>query len=196
MPYAPASYGFYFNPMSLPFDFHTHHLDAPAGRAIINVPQAWILQPERFDPRPGALYSAGIHPWWTADTDEVACMLRQLPTLLQHPQVVALGECGLDALRGAPLEDQEATFCRQIALAEQAGLPVTLHVVRTFDRLLRLHKTLRPTTTWTVHGFRGKPALARQLLQAGLDLSFGARRNEETYRLTPPQRRHDETDED
>ena len=182
--------------MCLPFDFHTHHLDAPAGRAIINLPQEWLLHPEQFNPRSGALYSAGIHPWWTENPDEVAQMLHVLPNLLQHPQVVALGECGLDALRGAPLDLQEEIFCRQIAWAEKLQLPVTLHVVRTFDRMLRLHKTLHPTTCWTVHGFRGKAALAQQLLHAGFDLSFGIRRNEEAYALTPPERRHDETDDD
>ena len=192
-----SSYGFYFiRSMTLPFDFHTHHLDAPAGLAIINLPQEWLLDPTGFMPRPGALYSAGIHPWWTGKADEVAKMMEHLPQLLQHPQVVALGECGLDALRGAPLDVQENIFRQQIALAETYGKPVTLHIVRTYDRILRLHKTLRPTTQWTVHGFRGKPALARQLLDAGLDLSFGVRRNEEAYALTPPERRHDETDED
>ena len=182
--------------MRLDFDFHTHHLDAPAGRAIINLPQEWLLEPKDFVPRHGALYSAGIHPWWTEHDDEVALMLAHLPTLLQHPQVVALGECGLDALRGAPLEHQEELFKAQIALAETYGKPVTLHAVRTYDRLLRLHKLLQPSTRWTIHGFRGKPALAHQLLTAGFDLSYGIRRNQEAYDLTPPERRYDETDDD
>lgn len=176
------------------FDFHTHNLDAPAGEAIINLPPEWTADAALFRPRPGALYSAGIHPWWTADETQAARMLAALPALLAHPQVVALGECGLDAQRGAPLEAQEELLRAQIRLAERAGLPVTLHVVRAFDRLLRLHKELRPTTQWTVHGFRGRPALARQLLSAGLDLSFGARHNAESFALTPPGRRHWETD--
>lgn len=182
--------------MSLTFDFHTHHLDAAAGAAIINLPREWMLRTECFVPRPGALYSAGIHPWWTADADETEEMMRNLPALLRHPQTVALGECGLDALRGAPLEIQEAVFIRQISLAETYRKPVTLHIVRTYDRMLRLHKTLRPTTTWTVHGFRGNPQLAQQLLKAGFDLSFGRLRNEAAYAATPPERRHNETDDD
>ena len=82
----------------------------------------------------------------------------------------------------------------QIALAESQQLPVTLHIVRTYDRLLRLHKQLRPTTQWTVHGFRGKPALAHQLLEAGIDLSFGQLYNAASWEVTPPQRRHTESD--
>lgn len=173
-------------------DFHTHNLQA--DHAIISMPQEWIMQPQTFAPRPQALYSAGIHPWWTTDKASTALMLQQLPQLLSHPQVVALGECGLDALRGANVDEQEQVLTQQLLLAEQWHLPVTLHIVRAYDRLLRLHKLLRPTTQWTVHGFRGKPALAQQLLQAGMNLSFGLKRNDESWNITPPHRRFTETD--
>lgn len=176
-------------------DYHTHDLTAPAGTAIINLPQAWTERPELFTPRPGALYSAGIHPWWTTDPEAVGRMKLALPRLLEHPQVVALGECGLDRLRGAPLAEQEDIFRWQLALSETLRLPVTLHVVRAYDLVLHLHKVLRPSQRWTVHGFRGGPALARQLLAAGLDLSFGLRYNAEALALTPPERRHRETDD-
>ena len=175
-------------------DFHTHNL--LATDAIINVPKEWLLCPKQFTPRAEAIYSVGIHPWWTIDKVETERMLYNLPQLLQHSQVVALGECGLDALQGASLEEQERIFIAQIAFAEKFRLPVTLHIVRSFDRLLRLKKLLNPTTQWTVHGFRGKPALAQQLLRAGLDLSFGAHFNPQIYELTPPARRHRETDDD
>lgn len=173
-------------------DFHTHNLEA--DNAIISVPEDWVRHPAHFAPRNGAWYAVGIHPWWTADAEGCRHMLANMPLLLQHPQVIMLGECGLDALRGAPLAEQERLFVAQIALAESQQLPVTLHIVRTYDRLLRLHKQLRPTTQWTVHGFRGKPALARQLLEAGIDLSFGQLHNAASWEVTPPQRRHTESD--
>ena len=175
-------------------DFHTHNLQAQ--HAIINAPQAWLQTPSLFLPREGAYYSVGIHPWWSGDADFVRSMLQHLPTLLQHSQVIALGECGLDALRGAPLDEQERIFCAQIEMAEAYQLPVTLHIVRAYDYLLRLKKQLRSTTQWTVHGFRGKPALAQQLLQAGIDLSFGKRHNAESWNITPENRRWHETDDD
>ena len=172
------------------FDFHTHRLDAPAGEAIICLPAEVLRRPEAFEPREGALYAAGVHPWATADEADARVQLR----LLAHPQVLMLGECGLDRLRGGAEAFQIEIFEAQIALAEHLRLPVTLHVVRAWDALLRLHRSLRPTTQWTVHGFRGKPALARQLLDAGIDLSFGAQYNPESYSLTPPERRHRESD--
>ena len=176
------------------FDFHTHRLDAPAGEAIICLPAEVMRCPEAFEPREGALYAAGVHPWATADEADARVQLQGLPRLLAHPQVVMLGECGLDRLRGGAEAFQLEIFEAQIALAEHFGLPVTLHVVRAWDALLRLHNSLRPSTQWTVHGFRGKPALARQLLDAGIDLSFGAQFNLESYSLTPPERRHRESD--
>ncbi len=174
-------------------DYHTHNLLAPPG-SIINVPQEWLLHPAEAQWRSGSIYSAGIHPWWTADSNAVAAMLRNLPDVITLPQVVALGECGLDPLQGTSLSEQERIFTQQIELSEYIGVPLTLHIVRTYDRLLALHKRLRPKQQWTVHGFRGKPALARQLLAAGFNLSFGTRRNEESFALTPPDRRYTETD--
>ena len=177
------------------FDFHTHRLSLPPGEGIVNLPAAWTEHPEQFRPVPGGCYSAGIHPWWTADAERTERMLRALPRLLHHPQVVRVGECGLDWLRGADRERQTKVFCAQIELAEQLELPVTLHVVKAFDQLLRLKKLLRPSTNWTVHGFRGHAALARQLLDAGIDLSFGEHYQAEAFELTPAARRHTETDD-
>ena len=178
------------------FDFHTHRLDAPAGEAIICLPAEVLRRPDAFEPREGALYAAGVHPWATADEADARVQLQGLPRLLAHPQVVMLGECGLDRLRGGAEAFQIEIFEAQIALAEHLRLPVTLHVVRAWDALLRLHRSLRPTTQWTVHGFRGKPALARQLLDAGIDWSFGAQYNHESYSLTNTERRHREREDD
>lgn len=199
------------------FDFHTHRLLTPPGTGIVCLPQEVLLHPDRWldadghlpHAAEGALYAAGIHPWWLAQPDfSYAPYEASLRLLLQLPEVVQLGECGIDTLQGAlpaaggswqkcepaPVERQEAVFCRLVELSESCRKPVTLHCVRAFERILRLHRLLNPQQKWTIHGFRGKPQLARQLLAAGIDLSFGPRRNEESYALTPPDRRHDETD--
>lgn len=191
-------------------DFHTHRIDTPPGAGIVCLPQEVMLCPHSWLgadghlPRAGegALYAAGIHPWWTAqETFDLQQHLQALRHLLALPEVVQLGECGLDMLQGdgpqrtaAPLDVQRAAFVAQVRLSEEVGKPLTVHCVRAYDKLLQLRKQLHPTQVWTIHGFRGKPALARQLLDAGFDLSFGPLRNEESYALTPPARRHDETD--
>lgn len=175
------------------FDFHTHHPNAPAGQAIINLPRTCLLHPERFHPTEGGLYSAGIHPWWTDYRDELERMRDGLAVLARHPQVVRLGECGYDRLRGVQ-HLQAKVFGWHIKLSEELRKPLTIHCVRAFDLLLADRKRWRPTQRWAVHGFRGKPSLAMQLLAAGFDLSYGPRRNETSFAITPPERRFTETD--
>lgn len=184
-------------------DFHTHDIHTPPGAGIVCLPQEVLLYPDHWldaegrlpAARSGAMYAAGIHPWWTSAPDfQLDAHLEGLRSLLPLPEVVQLGECGIDRLRGAALEQQCRIFEAQVALSEEYGVPMTIHCVRAYDVLLGERRRLRPSKCWTIHGFRGKPALARQLLDAGFDLSFGPLRNEESYAITPPERRHDETD--
>lgn len=198
-------------PAGMPrFDFHTHDTLAPAGQAVISMPACWLVHPHLYLPRAGAMYSAGIHPWWTADEEQTRVMLRNLPRLLRSPQVVALGEVGIDLLRGGSVERQEAVLEEQLRLtekmaagADRAGgqggqaerpLPVIFHIVRAYDRLLRLHKLHPGHAEWTVHGFRGGAALARQLAAAGIALSFGTHGRPEAIEAVPPHLRRYETD--
>ncbi|MDY6298359.1 MAG: TatD family hydrolase [Alloprevotella sp.] len=177
-------------------DFHTHNLDAEPGTAIINLPISALLHPETFHFREGALYSVGIHPWWTSeDTDTINKLWEIVTHIARNPQVVAIGECGLDRLQGGDMKRQSEIFLRHILLSEELKKPLTIHCVRAFDLLLGAKKEFHPEMKWTVHAFRGRPALARQLLHAGFDLSFGAKHNHESFRLTPPERRHVETDD-
>lgn len=179
------------------FDFHTHRLDTPPGTGIVSLPQHIVLSPHNWQPEAEGLYAAGIHPWWTAHADfSLSAHLDALQHWLSLPQVVQVGECGLDRLRGATLDRQIEVFKAQVTLSEHYQKGMTLHVVRAFDVLLSLHKQLRPLQRWTIHGFRGRPALARQLLDAGMDLSFGHIYNQEAFDLTPENRRKRESDDE
>lgn len=179
------------------FDFHTHRLDLPPGTGIVCLPQTILLRQQVWTPHPESLYAVGIHPWWTAQEDfSLEEHLAALETWLPLPQVVQLGECGLDRLHGAPLDEQVRVFEAQIERSEHYQIPMTLHIVRAFDLLLSLRKRHRPQQRWTIHGFRGKPALAQQLLDADFDLSFGKHYHPEAYALVPPSRRHRESDDE
>lgn len=163
-------------------DFHTH---VPAPRAIINTSPG--------DERPeGYLYSVGIHPWESATASEAD--FKAILDDLSDANVVAIGECGLDRLRGPELAIQRDVFVRQLELAEKAGKPVIIHCVRAFDELLRLRKQLRPSVDWIVHGFRGKPELARQLADTGMYLSLGRKYNPAVLSVVNPSQILHETD--
>jgi TatD DNase family protein len=76
---------------------------------------------------PGRLFAtAGVHPHYARElTEESLVELRQLAT---RPEVVAVGECGLDYYRDlSPRAAQQKAFHRQLELAGAVGKPVFLH---------------------------------------------------------------------
>lgn len=168
-------------------DFHTHQLQA--RNAVISV------MPAQFHPQPGLLYSVGLHPWHTADAD-VAEQLQLLEQAASHAQVVAIGETGLDALRGAPLERQAELMRRHIALAEAVGKPLVVHMVRTSQQVLRLWRESGKKVPWVIHGMRANANVARPLIDAGFYLSFGRRFNPATVLATPLHQLLLETDDE
>lgn len=178
------------------FDFHTHCPDTPPGRGIVCLPKNTILHDGSiWVPQKGGFYAAGVHPWWTADADfDLMTYCRGLKALLQHSEVVQVGECGIDRVRGGALELQLSVMTKMVEISETARRPMTIHCVKAFDLLLKIHKDLKPQQKWTIHGFRGNAILAQQLLDRGMDLSFGTHFNPEAWDATPPDRRHRESD--
>ena len=147
-------------------DFHTHRPLSP--RAIINT------APGDMRP-PGYLYSVGIHPWDSADASQSD--FEALLVDAGRPDVVAIGECGIDRLRGPQEALQRSVFIPQLEIAESVGKPVIIHCVRATDAILALRRSMRPNVDWILHGFRGKPETARQLARAGIFISLGERFN-------------------
>ena len=154
----------------MPFiDFHTHRVPAAADvRAVVDGRDTW-----------------GIHPW-RADAPAAQPVLEGR---------LAIGECGLDALRGPALDVQEAVLHRQVLLSEAQRLPLIVHCVKALDRLLALHREWHPSQPWMLHGFRGKPQQLRSLLDAGFYVSFGIQYNPDSLRLCPLDRLMLETDD-
>ena len=166
-------------------DFHTHCLQAE--HAIINADAC------RFFPQAGKCYSVGVHPWDTVGDVEArwACV----EALATHPQVVAIGETGLDSLRGAPLAEQMPLFERHIALAEQVGKPLVVHVVRTSQQVLQVWRRSERSVACAIHGFRGNTHVVKPLVEAGFYISFGEHFNAEALRQVPLCQILAETDE-
>ena len=135
-------------------------------------------------------FSAGIHPWDAGKYD-----LAAFAPLFDSPRCLAIGECGLDALRGPSMDIQEQVFLQQIALSEELKKPLIIHCVKALDRLLQRHKEQKPAMPWMFHGFRGKPQQLRSLLDAGFYVSFGCSYNEESLCLCPLGRMMLETDD-
>jgi len=120
----------------------------------------------------GGYYSLGLHPWYLA-TSKVADGLQNLAAHAADKNLLAVGECGLDAAIALPLNTQIPVFEQQIELAINWRKPLMIHCVRAYHELLRIKKCHAARSCWIIHGFNGKPALAEQLLQQDCYLSIG-----------------------
>jgi TatD DNase family protein len=118
---------------------------------------------------PETLYAtAGIHPHdaSTLNRESISILLE----LAAQPEVVAIGEMGLDFNRNfsTPAE-QEKAFEAQLELAVELQLPVFLHERDAADRQLQILKSYRDHLTDAVtHCFTG----SKQALFGYLDLNM------------------------
>lgn len=119
------------------------------------------------------LYStAGIHPHDAKYFDDDT--IHQLKALLHKPQVVAVGECGLDFDRDfSPRILQEICFKAQLELAIEIGKPLFLHERAAFTRFNEImsdYKSNLPNAV--IHCFTGSLIEAKSYLESGFYLGF------------------------
>lgn len=112
--------------------------------------------------------TAGVHPHhaseWSADT---AATLQRL-TL--QPEVVAIGECGLDFNRNLSMpEQQEYAFAAQLAMAAELNMPVFLYCREAHQRFMAiLTPWLARLPAAVVHCFTGNRQQLEEYLDQGL----------------------------
>jgi TatD DNase family protein len=113
--------------------------------------------------------AAGIHP---LDADTVTPdSMNELRQLLQEPEVVALGEIGLDFHYDVPRELQFPLLRDQLALAREMDMPVILHDRDAHGPMLELLKEFRPRGV--VHCFSGSAEMAQEVVKLGLYVGLG-----------------------
>lgn len=159
------------------------------------------LQQNPAIPLPANTYfSLGIHPW-NIQRQDINAAFRTLNTYQKHPNLLAIGECGLDKTIHTDLSTQLAVFQQQIELSERWHKPLVIHCVRAFNELIQLKKSLSTINPWIIHGYNNNPELAKQLLKHGCYLSLGkALLNQQsnatqTLRIMPLERLFLETDD-
>ena len=145
------------------YDLHTHQPPAnPDVTAIVSVDAGNpVLNDYPY-------CAVGIHPCYAGMTG-----FAKLKAIASHPNVVAIGETGLDKFSSTPLRQQEALFTAHIELSGKLHKPLIIHCVKAWQELIRIRKQYMSDIPWIIHGFRGNGNLARQLLQFGFYLSFG-----------------------
>jgi len=115
--------------------------------------------------------TAGVHPHHASDLDTT--QLHEITALARHPEVVAVGECGLDYFRDfSPREAQLKAFSAQLELATHIGKPVFLHQRDAHEDFLTVLRPYRSRIVGGVaHCFTAGSAEAAAYLD--LDLYIG-----------------------
>jgi TatD DNase family protein len=153
----------------------------------------------------GVLAAVGLHPVHTAksfhDEQEFGSdeklkkvsahgekfNLASYRKLAAHPNVVAIGECGLDYYHFAdnePREDQvrkqKEAFMGQIELSHETGKPLMIHCRNAFPDLIQILKNYEKKlggslgrNPGVVHFFTGTADDAHMLLNLGFSFTFG-----------------------
>lgn len=119
--------------------------------------------------RPGVLYAtAGLHPHLAREwRDETERVIRELAA---RPEVVAVGEAGLDFNRDFSPRDQQAhAFEAQLEIAADLGLPLFMHERDAHEKFIEILKPKRARIrSAVIHCFTG----TAEELDAYLDLDL------------------------
>ena len=101
-----------------------------------------------------------------------------LDQLLEHPRVVAVGECGLDYhYMKSDRAIQRSVFAEQVATARERSLPVTIHVrgdePNAYDELLDIWQSEGGgDLSGVLHCYTGTLEFAKRAMDAGFFVSF------------------------
>jgi len=113
----------------------------------------------------------GMHPHNASKLDLAA--LDFLEKNAREPEVVALGEIGLDFFRNrSPREDQVRAFRAQLDLAESLKLPVVIHDRDAHEETLAILREEKPACGGVLHCFSGDTAMARACIDLGFLISI------------------------
>ncbi|HZR18372.1 MAG TPA: TatD family hydrolase [Verrucomicrobiae bacterium] len=162
--------------------------------------QDWPAVLELARQYPEVIPSFGYHPWYlkqrSADWEQtLSGFLDQTPS--------GVGEIGLDRwIKDYDLEDQEMVFVAQLRLAAERNLPVSIHCLQAWGRLLELlEQHPRPRCGFVLHSFGGPKEMIPALSELGAYFSLPGYyahekkvRQRDAFKSVPPDRLLLETD--
>ncbi len=168
--------------MSLYIDIHTHQA-FEESREVFALKSLRLCELSSLALDKRSSYTLGLHPYFREDISEESWEAFRSYYLTSEGCFWGIGECGLDKRSQVPMEEQIDFLIRQIKLSEGVQKTLVLHVVKAWNNLLSIKRRLQPKQAWIIHGFRGNPILAKQLLEAGFYLSFGEYYNLDSFLL-------------
>ena len=120
--------------------------------------------------RPQVRCAIGIHPHHAAEARDGD--VEELRELAKNPEVLALGEMGLDYHYDfSPRERQREIFLRQLELAREARRAIVIHCREAIEDCLKILKDFGQVPA-VFHCFTGSREEARKILDRGYLLGF------------------------
>ncbi len=150
------------------YDIHTHKVLGSVDGNVSSLPSYHVSELLSL---PDTFFSVGVHPWFIAQ--DYKAQLTELKEIVAMKNVLAIGECGLDKLKGPGMDVQIDVFEQQIAMAQTLGKPMIIHCVKAYEELLRCIKKQKVAPIFIIHGYNKNATIANQLLSSGCYLSFG-----------------------
>lgn len=123
------------------------------------------------------IYAAcGLHPEDIPQTEEdlwkTISEIKEL--VLKNEKIVAIGEIGLDYYWKQDNKDlQKKAFEKQIELANELQLPVSIHTRDSIDDTISIIRKIKIERSGVLHCCPFNPELVKQGLNAGLYIGFG-----------------------
>lgn len=139
------------------------------GTTIWNSKSAII----RAKKHPKSIFStAGIHPHNAKDFNEN--LINEIRNLAKKPEVVSIGECGLDFDRDfSPRDIQEKCFEEQIKLSCELNLPLFLHEREAYKRFIHIMSRYEnKIKDSVVHCFTGTEYELRSYIEMGFHIGI------------------------
>ncbi len=145
----------------------------PIVRMVVNgsSEQDWPQVADLARVCPQVVPSFGYHPWYVKERSpdwerNLIGALDQLPS--------SVGEIGLDRwIKDYDFPLQEEMFSRQLRIAAERNLPVSIHCLQAWGRLIEiLHQEPRPACGFLLHSFGGARELIPELVGLGAYFSL------------------------
>ena len=148
-------------------DFHTHSMRHAGREDVLEIVSVHLGK----DKKQRKYFTVGLHPWWT-EQPVTTGQRAELEKLLVSPHCLAMGEMGLDKLKGPAMDQQMDILRSQLQIADELNKPVIIHCVRATDQLIIIRKEFPGIKKWCIHGYGRHATLGKQLIDQGFYLSL------------------------
>lgn len=150
-------------------DLHTHkknktnHISIYNALDINEIPES----KENFH------VSAGLHPWFIK-SELWQNNLNEYEKVISGKNIFAIGECGIDMTINIKTDIQKIIFNEHLLWAAKYNKTVIIHCVKAFNEVIAIKKKHNINQPCIIHGFNNNINIARQLINGGFYISFGA----------------------